>query len=164
MKARIPACAALLLILCLAGCTGTTTVKWKTLDDPFGTIDEGRSWKGHTREEVIEVWGKPTSVTKDAEGGEIWVYKVDRKVAVSVSATDGTIRDDGVARPTTMPEEPESSRILDPTDPSIRTKKSEKKEIGRFWIDEDGKVYRYTMDHKLFEEGEHDPPKPVPDL
>jgi hypothetical protein len=146
-----------ILAILLAGCSSRTTVRWKTLEDPFADIDEGRSWVGHTRAELIEVWGKPTTVTKDAEGGEVLVYRTARKVAYSVET------EDGVARPTPVPGEPEHG-MPDPVGPGRTKYRMEDKEIGRFWVDAEGKIYRYTMDHKLFEKGEHDPPKPILDF
>lgn len=38
------------------------------------------TWIGHSRAEVIDGWGKPSSVLDDGEGGEILVYRYTRRV------------------------------------------------------------------------------------
>jgi hypothetical protein len=129
---------ALGLVACSSGRKVTTT---RVIDYPTAPSDDARSWKGHTRDEVIEVWGQPGSRRPDGEGGEIWTYRRAGKLSVS-SRTGG-----------------ESIETSTGTVEMIEgTEQKQTKDVGEFWIDSDGVVYRYWMSAKLFEEGEMDPP------
>jgi len=141
----------LVLLAFSPGCSSRKVVTRKVIDDPFASLREAKSWVGHTRAELIEVWGNPTRAGNDGEGGEILTYTRDRRLTYTESTAGEFIE------PTPLPGH--LTRIQpDPYDRGGKSYSVKVRQLGKFWIDPEGIVYRFEMDPKLIDKGEYDPP------
>ncbi len=58
--------------LLFAACGPRQTELVRTVD---WTLDDVRSWKGRTGDDLVAALGRPTTMEPDGEGGQIWVYE-----------------------------------------------------------------------------------------
>jgi len=105
-----------------------------------------RTWMGRPEPEVRKAWGVPSDSRPDGEGGTILSYFSDRKVEVRV-------RDDRTGDPVS----PAPELAVPSGDPG-RPVALPPKTLAAFWIDAEGRVYRYWFAPKVYKDGRHVPP------
>ena len=133
---------AALLAAAAGSCAPRTVVTTRTL---LRIPQAESTWMGRTIEDIEKVWGRSTLRESDGDGGIVVAYRHD--TLFSVSASTGPNRH--------------------PTDPPTRTEQlnpkntqTEKitKALARFWIDSNGKVYRYWFPQEIYDAGRNQPP------
>jgi len=131
--------AVLLAVAAIAsGCTTTETRSYR-LDPAAAPLT---TWSGKNVDQVLDVWGPPSERQGDGEGGSILVYR--EASAITASVTDGS----KVPSPA-------------PTSPGAPTTSERLTRVrARFWIDADGKVYRYWFSSDVYKKGEGELPAP----
>jgi len=141
-QARLLAAGLIALALLGAGCATvyeeveTVTPDRLVVRDPY---------KGMTEEELVSLWGKPSSVREDGEGGKILVYDERTVIRYYERSKVTTSIEAEMESPTYAPEE---KSII-----------SSEERI-RFYLGKDGLEYRSWFHQKLWKDGIPKPPPP----
>jgi hypothetical protein len=130
---------ALLTIGCLglAGCAPTQTRTYTIT----GPTSAPATWTGRSMDEVLETWGPPSVRESDGQDGTLVVYQDKSAVSTSVSES--------------APSPPD----LDPHAGAQPMRVENLKKVqAKFWLDKQGKVYRFWFSPEVYKKGTDTPP------
>jgi hypothetical protein len=142
--------AILLPAVLLAGCAASTKPT-KEKERVFLTDASKYTWTGHTLDEVIRVFGRPSNRAQDGSGHTVLTY--DEIVAVGNTPTKP-----GVSVNTNDPADKGYDGTPDAQAPADRMVSS--KTQAQFWIDAEGKVTRFWFSPEMYRKGVPSPPSP----
>ncbi len=130
------------LVLGVAACA-TACGHWETVPVKTPTATVGEGWMGHPRSEVEKVWGKPSRVLDDGQGGSILEFDQDKGFKVEVE-----------------PNRASPSPVDDLHDQGDRrvTVQQAGNVAARFWLDREGSVYQTWFSAGMWKKGIPSPP------
>ena len=140
-------CAILLPALLLAGCASTkpTTEKERV----FLTDTSMYTWTGRSVDEVIRVFGRPSSRAPDGTGLTVLTYD-------EIKAVGDTPTKPGVSANASDPDDKGYDGTPSQQAPADRMVAS--KTQAQFWIDAEGKVTRFYFSPEMYRKGVPSPP------
>jgi hypothetical protein len=156
----------LLLLPSLAGCASSRPAPER--ERVFLTDASRLTWTGKTVDQVLQVFGRPSSRTPDPDGGTVLTYEDIVGIGDTPQRRAGASSADPASpEPRTTVGTDTSGRAgvsvssgPEPTAtaPRDRTVATELK--ARFWVDEQGKVTRFWFSPELYRKGIPSPPSP----
>lgn len=140
----------LLALLLLAAACATYQKPAAEKERVFLTDASKYSWTGHTVDEVIRVFGRPSERKPDGTGATVLSYDEIQAIGdqPTQSGVHGTATNDPADRgydgtPSATP----------PADRTVKTKTQ-----AQFWIDGEGKVTRFWFSPEMYRKGVPSPP------
>jgi hypothetical protein len=142
--ARGAAC--VVCLLTITGCLAPRGVETEVVRVPQAT-----TWLGKHLDDVIAVWGKPSKIKPDGEGGTLAIYEG----GVVFSPPGGIVPAHSIAGTDPFYDPPPQIKVV-PVGPPIEVAPE-----AVFYLDEDGLVYRYWFSPAVYKHGTALPPPPV---
>ena len=109
------------------------------------------TWTGHSVDEVLEVFGRPSSRAPDGTGLTVLTYDEIRGIADTGTGSRLSTTDSGDQGTNAVPE------ARAPGDRTLATKVQI-----QFWIDNEGKVQRFYVSPEMYRRGVPSPPAGAP--
>lgn len=134
------------LLLAVAGCAGTRPAPDR--ERVFLTDASKYTWTGKTVDQVLEVFGRPSSRAPNPDGGTVLTYEDIQAIGDTpqprTRPISGDVTSDGGAPgPSAQP----------PADRTVAMKTQ-----AQFWIDAAGKVTRFWFSPEMYRKGIPSPP------
>jgi len=121
-------------LLSCAGCTTTVTTVRTVSTAEYAA----HSWIGRGEQDVVNAWGENGRQESDGSGGRLWTYGRMSSHEIPPGRTSGDSgRHDFPAGPND--DLPQRAATVD--------------ELAKFWIDADGKVYRFWFAAEIYKKG-----------
>jgi hypothetical protein len=134
-----------LLAVALGGCAASKPAPER--QRVFLTDASKYTWTGKTVDQVLEVFGRPSSRAPNPEGGTVLTYAEiqtgDTPQPRAGSTITGEVSTDGTPGPSTQA----------PADRTVATRTQ-----AQFWIDAEGKVTRFWFSPEMYRKGIPSPP------
>lgn len=134
------------LLLSVTGCAGTTPAPDR--ERVFLTDASKYTWTGKSVDQVVEVFGRPSSRAPNADGGTVLTYEDVQAIGDTPQPRTRPISGDvtsdgGTPGPSTQA----------PSDRTVAMKTQ-----AQFWIDAQGKVTRFWFSPEMYRKGIPSPP------
>ena len=137
----------LLALVALAGCASGKPAPER--ERVFLTDASKYTWTGKTVDQVVEVFGRPSSRAPNPEGGTVLTYEEILAIGDTPKPRAGST----VTAEATTGGDPAGPSTQAPADRTVSTRTQ-----AQFWIDAEGKVTRFWFSPEMYRKGIPSPP------